>query len=57
MSSSLSLGILLVIFIQTRIEKDRRNEISDNFVLVRLVGLIVDIILSERAEILADYDG
>lgn len=52
-ASSLSLGVLRVVAVESRIENDGRREPSDDLVVVRLLRLVRDVV---RLEVLRARD-
>lgn len=49
--------VLLVVLVKTAVELNRRDEVSDDFVLVGRGRLRRDVVLAEGREVLADDDG
>ena len=55
-TSGLRLGILLVIFIKSTVEEDGSREVSNNGVVVGLLGLVIEVICAQRLEVVGCDD-
>lgn len=56
-AGSLRLGILLVILVKTAVEHDGRRQVANNRVVVRLLGLVVEVKGAQRLDVVCRDDG